>query len=186
MVSLEQLWIPIVAAAVLVFAASSVIHMVLKWHARDYKGFPNEDAVRAAIRAGNPAPGQYFLPYCPDFKEMAKPEVMQKFTEGPIGMVVLRPPGAPSMGAPLAQWFVLNLVIAGLAAYLASRTLPAGASFLAVCRLVGTVVFLAYMGGSVSQAIWMGKPWASTAREGLDAFIYGLVCALTFAWLWPR
>ena len=39
---------------------------------------------------------------------------------------------------------------------------------------------------SVSSAIWMGKPWASAAKEVLDAFIYGLVTALIFGWLWPR
>ncbi len=35
--------------------------MVIKWHAGDYRGFANEDAVRAAIRAGNPAPGRYVV-----------------------------------------------------------------------------------------------------------------------------
>ena len=54
MVSLGSLWLPIVLSAVLVFITSSIIHMVLKYHNRDYRKLPNEDAVRAAIRAGNP------------------------------------------------------------------------------------------------------------------------------------
>jgi hypothetical protein len=186
MVSLEQLWLPIVLSAVLMFVVSTLVHMVFKWHNSDYRALPNEDAVRSVIRSGNPAPGQYLMPYCKDPKEMKSPEMLQKFQEGPLGFVTLRKPGMPSMGAPLAQWFALNLLVAIAAGYLASRTLPFGAGFLTVCRLVGIVVFLAYAGGSVSQAIWMGKPWVSAAKELLDSFLYGLVSALAFAWLWPR
>ena len=186
MISLEQLWIPIVLSAVLVFVASSLIHMVFKWHNPDYRKLANEDEVRAAIRASNAAPGQYLIPHCIDPKEMQKPEMQQKFKDGPVGFLMLRAPCAPSMGKPLGQWFALNLVIAIVAAYLAAKTLPVGATFLGVCREVSLVTFLAYAGGSVSAAIWMAKPWNSAAKECLDAFIYGLVSAVAFAWLWPR
>ena len=186
MIALTQLWIPILLSAVLVFAASSLIHMVLKWHNPDYRKLANEDDVRAAIRSSSPAPGQYMFPHCIDPKEMSKPEMQQKFKEGPLGFLMLRPAGTPSMGTPLALWFVLTLIVAAAAAYLASRTVPFGASFLAVCRVVGVVTFLAYACGGLTQAIWMGKPWNSAAKEVLDAFIYGLVSALAFGWLWPR
>ena len=67
---LGALWLPIVLSAVLVFVVSAIIHMVLKYHNRDYTKLPNEDAVRAALRAGNPEPRQYIIPYCADPKEM--------------------------------------------------------------------------------------------------------------------
>jgi hypothetical protein len=186
MISLEQLWIPILLSAVLVFVASSLIHMVFKWHNSDYRKLANEDEVRAAIRSASPAPGQYIIPYCTDPKDMQKAEVQQKFKEGPVGFLTLRAPCAPSMGKPLTRWFLLNLIIAVVAGYLASKTVPVGASFLAVCRVVSLVAFLAYACGSLQNAIWMGKPRNSAAKEVLDAFIYGLVSALAFAWLWPR
>ena len=186
MVSLAQLWMPIVLAAVLVFVTSSLIHMVFRWHNSDYRKFANEDEVRAAIRASTPAPGQYVLPYYPDPKEMQTPEAQRKFTEGPVGFLLLRPPGMPGMGASLGQWFALNLLVAIVAGYLASRAVPAGASFLAVCRVVSITTFLAYATGGLQMAIWMGKPWGSAAKEFLDAFLYALVSALAFGWLWPR
>ena len=62
MVTLGALWQPIVLSAVLVFITSSLIHMVLKYHASDYRPLPNEDAVRAALRAGNPPPGSTSSP----------------------------------------------------------------------------------------------------------------------------
>lgn len=184
MISLAQLWLPILLAALLVFAASSLIHMVFKWHARDFHGFGNEDEVRAALRPASP--GQYLVPYCSDMKDMQKPEMQQKYKDGPIAFLTLRPAGAPGIGQPLVFWFLLNLAIAVLAGYLASRTVPPGASFLAVCRVVSIVTFLAYACGGLQLAIWMGKPWRSAAKELLDAFIYGLVSAVAFAWLWPR
>jgi hypothetical protein len=32
----------------------------------------------------------------------------------------------------------------------------------------------------------MGKPWTSVAKEVLDAVIYAVITALTFAWFWAR
>ena len=49
---IAELWIPIVLSAVLIFAASSVIHMVLKYHNSEYWKLSNEDAVRAAVGPG--------------------------------------------------------------------------------------------------------------------------------------
>ena len=184
MVELSQLWIPLLGAAVATFVVSCLIHMVFKWHAAEYKGVPDEAATRAAMR--NVAPGEYVIPWCADYKDMGTPEMLQKFKEGPVVKVIVRPSGAPGMGGTMGLWFALNLVIAAAAAYLAARTLPVGASFLGVCRLVGCVVFLAYGVGSVTQGIWMGRPWSSVIKDLLDAFLYGLACAVIFGWLWPR
>src|SRR6266850_129582 len=101
MVSLGSLWLPIILSSVLVFITSSIVHMVLKYHHRDYSKLPNEDAVRAAIRSGNPAPAQYIIPYCPSPKEMQTPEMKQKWSEGPVAVVNLMRPGVPSMGKSL-------------------------------------------------------------------------------------
>ena len=79
MISLMQLWLPILLSAVAVFVVSSLVHMVLKWHAPDYHGFGNEDEVLAAIRKGNPSPGIYMMPFCKDMKDMATPEMQARY-----------------------------------------------------------------------------------------------------------
>lgn len=183
---LGALWLPIVLSAVLVFIVSSVIHMVLKYHNRDYRRLPNEDGVLAALRAGNPGPGQYILPYCADMKEMQSPEMQQKYVQGPVGVLSLRRPGVPSMGPSLLQWFLLSLVVSFFVAYLAAHTVPPGAGYLEVFRVVGVTAFLAYAAGQIPAAIWMGKPWSVAAKEVFDGLIYGLVTAGAFGWLWPR
>ena len=63
MVSLAQLWLPILLSAVFVFLASSVIHMAFTYHNKEYHGLGNEDEVRAVLRKANAAPGLYFLGY---------------------------------------------------------------------------------------------------------------------------
>jgi len=185
LVSLTQLWLPIVLAAVAVFVASAVIHMVLKYHNSDYRPFPNEDEVAAAIRKGNPAPGQYAIPYCADMKDMEKPEIKAKYASGPVGLFLARKPGPINMGPYLGQWFVLNLVIAFFCAYLASRTLPAGMEYLSVFRVTGTVAFVAYAAGGWASGIWMGLPWSSVIKATFDGLIYALVTGGVFGWRWP-
>jgi hypothetical protein len=136
-VSLGALWLPILLSAVVVFVASSIIHMVLGYHHRDYTPLPNEDAVRAAIRSGNPAPKQYIFPYCANPKEMRSPEMQRKYVEGPVGVMNLRPAGVPGMGANLVQWFVFTLVVSFFVAYVACHALPAGEAYLKVFQVWG-------------------------------------------------
>lgn len=186
MVSLMQLWLPILLSGAFVFIASSLIHMLLKWHNADYHGFANEDEVLAAVRRGNPAPGIYFVPHCNDMKQMAEPAMQAKYKEGPILKVVLRAGMAPSMGKPLAQWFVYCLIVSLFCAYLGASVLPAGTPYLHVFQVIGTAAFMAYAFAAIPHGIWWGNPWNAVAKDLLDGLIYGLITAGTFGWLWPH
>ena len=186
MVTLMQLWAPIVLSAVRVFVASSVIHMVLQFHKPEYKGFANEDEVRAAMARQPLPPGKYVVPYCDDHKRMGEPEMLRKFQEGPVGIMLVRPPGLMNMGKLLGSWFLFALVVAFVVAYVASHTLPAGTSYLEVFRVVGAITFLAYTAGSVIDGIWMGKQWSAVLRDAIDGLVYACVSGGAFGWLWPR
>src|SRR5450631_2533886 len=183
---IAELWIPIVLSAVLIFVASSLIHMVFKWHNSEYWKLSNEDEVRAVVRAGSPAPGQYVIPHCADMKAMGSPEMQQKFAEGPCAFLTVRASGTPKMGSALGMWFAYVLAVCLIAAYVGNKSLGEGASFFQVGRLVGALSFLSYAGGSVQYGIWMGKPWSSVAKDVLDAIIYAVIAGATFGWLWPR
>jgi hypothetical protein len=95
-------------------------------------------------------------------------------------------PGVPSMGRPLANWFLFCLAVSFFIAYVASHAIPAGTPYLQVFRIVGAIGFLAYAAGTIPPSIWMGKPWRITWKDALDGLLYGLVTAGTFGWLWPR
>jgi len=184
--ALLSLWLPILLSAVVVFVISSLVHMVLKWHASDYGGFANEDAVRAAIRAGNPAPGRYVVPFCREMKEMGGEAMQQKYREGPVGHFTLGPTGVPVLGKFLGLWFVWSLIVAAVAAYLAVRLNGLDHSHArSAATLVGAVTFIAHGFGTVQESIWAMRPWSSSAKHLLDAALYGIGSALVFLWLWP-
>jgi len=180
-----QLWLPILLTAVFVFIASSLIHMVFKWHNSEYRKLANEDAVSAAIRAGNPSPGQYVFPHCMDMKEMQSDAMMKKYNEGPIGLLTLRPNGRPSMGPALIMWFLFTLFIAAAMALLAVKSIGIDAHPHNAAHLIGVASLLAYGAGSIQAGIWMGKPWGSVAKDLLDSFIYGCISAATLLYFWP-
>jgi len=186
MVALAQLWIPIVVSAVLVFVVSCLVHMVIKWHAVDYKPVPNEDDVREVLRKNRLAPGSYFFPYCKNMKDMASPEMVKKHVEGPVGYVVVRPNGAPNMGKYLGAWFLYCVLVSFCLAYLAAHTIAKGTAYLEVFRVVGTAGFLVYGVSQLLDAIWKSQRMSATIKYIADGLMYALVTAGVFGWLWPR
>lgn len=185
MVALSALWLPILLSAVIVFVASSIMHMVLPYHKGDYKQLPNEEGLLSTLRSASLKPGLYIFPYC-DHKDMKSPAVQEKFKQGPVGMMTIRPSGVPAMPKFLVQWFVYCLVIGFFVAYLTGHTVGPNTHYLAVFRVAGTAAFLAYGLGNLSNGIWKGQPWSMTIKEVIDGLIYGLLTAGTFGWLWPR
>ena len=185
MVSITALWLPVLVAAILVFVASSIIHMVLPWHKKDVTQLPDEDAAMAALREAGVKPGDYVFPYFTP-GDMGSPEAKEKYERGPVGILTVMNSGMPFMGSVLGLWFVYGLVISVLVAYVTGRVFGPGAEYLAVFRIAGTVAFLAYAGSEAHRSIWWGRSWGTTLRNIVDGLVYGLVTAGAFGWLWPR
>jgi len=184
-VTLGSLVIAILLSTVIVFLASAVIWMVMPHHKKEWKGLSNEEAVRAALNAQKPAPGAYTIPFATGPQAMKDPAVVKKFEEGPVGILTLRQPGRMGMGPMLVQTFIFYLAISLVVAYLASRTLPAGASYLSVFRVVGTATWMAHGFAAVHDGIWFGKPWSSVVSHLFDSLVYALLTAGVFGWRWP-
>ena len=185
MVALSALWLPIILAAVIVFIASSIMHMVLPYHRGDYKKPPDEEKVTAAIRAAGVTPGLYMFPHA-DHKQMKELATQEKFKLGPVGTMTIRPSGPISLGPFLGQWFGFCLVVGFFTAYVAAHTLARGTNYLEVFRVAGTVAFMSYGLGNLANGIWKGEPWSMVAKEVIDGLIYGLLTAGVFGWLWPK
>jgi hypothetical protein len=185
MVPLTALWLPILLSAVIVFVASSIMHMLLPYHRADYQRLPDEDKTLAGLRAAGLKRGLYLFPFC-THKEMKSPTVIEKYKRGPVGMMTVLPSGPPAMPKFLAMWFVYCLIIGYFTAYLTGRTVAPGSPYLAVFRVAGTAAFLAYGLGHLTNGIWKGQTWSATIKEVIDGLVYGLLTAGTFGWLWPR
>jgi len=185
MVSLSALWLPILLSTVIVFIASSIMHTVLKYHQGDYRPLPEADKLLATLRAANLTRGMYVFPFS-THKEMKSPGAIEKYKQGPVGFMTILPSGPPAMPKFLAEWFVFCLIVSIFVAYITGRTVAPGVQYLAVFRVAGTVGFLAYGLGHLSDGIWKGQTWSATIKEVVDGLIYGLLTAGTFGWLWPR
>ncbi|HKN23323.1 MAG TPA: hypothetical protein VJX72_00640 [Candidatus Acidoferrum sp.] len=185
MVPLTALWLPIVLSSIIVFVASSIMHMLLPYHKGDYRQLPEEDKFLAALRPAGLTRGLYIFPYG-THKDMKSPAMIEKYKQGPVGMLTVFPSGPPAMPKFLGQWFAYTLIIGFFVAYLTGRTVAPGANYLVVFRVAGTAAFLAYGLGNLSNGIWKGQPWGMTVKEVIDGLVFGLLTAGTFGWLWPR
>jgi len=186
MVPLMSLWMPILASAVIVFVASSIIHMVLPYHRNDLRKVPKEEDVMDALRRFNIPPGDYAVPHAGSPEGMKKPEFVEKMKKGPIVLMTIAAGGPPSMGTSLLLWFLYSVLVSVFAAYVAGRAVAPGAHYLAVFRLVGCTAFMGYSLALLQNSIWYKRNWGTTLKSVFDGLVYGLLTAGTFGWLWPR
>jgi hypothetical protein len=184
MVSLTSLWAPILLSAVLVFIASSIMHMVLAYPGR--MKVPAEDDVMDALRRFNLPPGDYIVPYCSNPAEMKSPAFQEKWKRGPLLMATVWKPGPMAMGGQLVKWFVFAVIVSVFAGYVASRALGPGAEYLRVSQMASTTAFLSYTMAHWSDVIWYKRNWLTAAKQTFDGIVYGLITGGAFGWLWPQ
>ncbi|MBT8039161.1 MAG: hypothetical protein KJN78_02860 [Gammaproteobacteria bacterium] len=184
MVPALSLWLPVLLSAVFVFIASSVIHMVFKYHAGDFKPLPSEDEVMSDLGKYQIPPGEYYMPHISDWKDREKPEVKEKLEKGPVAFMTVTTADY-AMGRALGAWFVYCALVGLLTAYVTGLALAPGADYMAVFRMASTVAFAGYFLALVQNSIWYKRAWSTTAKYLLDGLIYAALTAGTFAWLWP-
>jgi hypothetical protein len=186
MVPYIELWLPILAGAAAVFVTSSVVWMALPIHKNDYKKLgEHEPAALAAIRGWALAPGMYMFPYCDSKTIKTDPAAQQKVKDGPWGTLTVMPK-CWNMGQMLGLWFLNILILTALIGYIASTSLPHGATFAGVFRVVATAGILAYGGSVLTDSIWKGRPWSGLPGALFDAVVYAAVTGAVFAALWPK
>lgn len=186
MVPVTSLWLPILLSAVVVFVASSVMHMVLRYHRTDYDRLPAEEEILAALRNAGVQPGDYLFPWAGSPAAMKDPAYAEKRKRGPNGLLTIIKTGTPSMGPYFAKWFLYCIVVSLFAAYIAGRALEPGAPYLPVFRFVGSTAFVGYSLALWQNSIWYGRRWSTTLKSNFDGLIYGLLTAGVFGWLWPK
>src|SRR5260370_35080807 len=137
MISLLSLWLPIRVSGVIVFLASSVIHMTPLWHHSDFPKLPREADLLNALRPFAIPPGDYFIPRAAGMQEMKSAEFIEKMKQGPAAALTVMPHGPISMSRPLGQWFGLLSGVGIFGPYLASRSLPVASPYPPVIQTGG-------------------------------------------------
>ena len=186
MTSLSALWLPILLSSVIVFFVSSVIHMFSPWHKTDFTKLANEDAVMDALRPLVTGPGDYMVPRPASMAEAKSAEFRAKVERGPRVIMTVTPGGPMSMSREMILWFVYLIVVNILTAYVAAHALAPGALWHPIIRFTGLVSFIAYASALWQLSIWYRRSWGITFKATVDSLIYGVLTALTFAYLWPH
>jgi hypothetical protein len=181
-----DLWLPILAAAVVVFILSSIIHRILPWHKSDYPKLPNQEAVMDALRPLNIPPGEYMVPRPDTMADMKTPEFKAAMDRGPVFILNMFPNGMRGMGRPLGLWFIYLLIVDLIAGYVAQTAVVTTSDLHVVFHVAGLTSFLGFAGALWQMTIWYRRPAYTTFKSTVDGLIYAAVTAGIFVWLWPR
>ncbi len=184
MVGLAELWLPILVSGIAVFAASSIIWMVLPHHKADIKTLPDEAAFDSAMNSLNIEPGLYMYPGCHG-KDVKSAEFQTRWKSGPWGMITVMG-SAPNFGSNLIKTFIMYLIISAMAGYLAGIGTMPGAEYMDVFRAVGTAAILGYCMGGIANDFFMGKPTRFIMTSFFDGVVFALITAGVFASMWPE
>lgn len=180
---LTALWLPVLAAAAAVWIASAVVWMALPHHRRDQRKLPDEDLMRATLKAMNVAPGVYGFPHFNSHSDASKPECKQKWESGPNGHLTVFTPKI-SMGKNMLVTFVVYVVVSAMIGYLGWITVPRGAEFGPAFQVLGTAGVLAYAFAFIPGGVWF-QHGRATILCVIDGIGYGLITGAAMAALWP-
>ncbi len=182
-VSMAELWMPILTTAVVVFILSCLAWTISPHHKPEYRKLAAEPGFLDALRTLNIPAGGYFFPYV-DGAGMKTEEGKRLMNEGPWGRMRLYGK-KPGMGGSMLGSFVLYLVVSAAIAFVGTMTIPAGAGFGDVLRVLGTVGVLSYSVAVIPQIIWFERQWSVFFTHLFDGVVFGLATGLVFAWMWP-
>ena len=192
MVTIADLWLPILISAVAVWFAAAVAWMAMPHHKGDFKQLTNEDAAMSAVRNLGISPGVYFFPHMKEHdKAKTDPIVKEKFEKGPHGLLQIWPPGALSggrMGRNMVLIFIVYIAVGVFIAYLATLTggLARGAGFMKVFQFTGAAGIMAYCFASLPLDICFNKPLRNVLANLVDGIAFGLITGAIFAAMWPK
>jgi hypothetical protein len=187
MISVIDLWLPILLSAIAVWIASALAWTALPHHKGDFRKLANEDDVMSAVRNLRVAPGLYFFPHMSECnKAKMDPVAKEKFEKGPHGMLHIWPADAfGKMGRNMLLSFIFYMVVGVFVAYLGSLALTSGAGFGKVFQFAGAAGVMAHTMANIPHQIWFGTPTRNIITCLIDGVAYGLITGAIFAWLWP-
>ena len=186
MTHIGALLLPILVSSVLVFLASSFIHMASPWHKADYPRYEREREVLDALRPLALPPGDYFMPRPSGMAEMKSPEFAETLKRGPVVLMTVFPNGMAPMGGTFVKWFVYLIVVSTLAALVAGTALPQGAWSARIFHVVGLTTFAGYALALWQLSIWYRRSTSITLKSTVDALVYAAITGGVFVWLWPK
>ena len=171
MVPVMSLWLPILLSAVVVFVASSIIHMVLSLPPQRFQEAAGREGVLAALRKSAVPAGDYVFPKPDSMKAMKDPAFLKRWSEGPVGYDDRHEEGRCAVDGKASRLLVSPLCrdLDLRPPTYAGRALQPGAPYLSAFRFASAVAFVGYGLGLWQNTIWYGRSWTTTFKTNIDA-----------------
>lgn len=184
MISVAQLWLPLLIASVVVFFASAIMWMVLPHHKKDILFLGEEESkFLDTLKGLNLKPGSYMYPGC-ELKDLKTDAGKAKWDAGPWGTLMVSST-KPNFGMNLVKTFIVYTIITLFVAYITGLSVAAGSEYMHVFRVAGTTAILGHCMGGLVNDFFLGKPARFIATCFFDSLVYALITAGIFASMWP-
>ena len=180
---MKQLLLGALVGGIILFVWGWISWTILPIHASSIRNINNEEAVISAMHINMDQKGVYVFPAMPAVQDQTlQDEYLQKYQQGPVGMIIYDPEGSEPM---MPNQMIVGLIISMIASYFAgwflSRSTAVASSYFArvtYCGMLGVFVSL------VSHLVnwnWMGYPLDYTTAWIMDAVIGWLLAGLGIA-----
>jgi len=188
-----QLIIPAVYAGAAVWVSSAVIWMFLRWHDKDIRPLPDEDALLKSLKEHGIPPGHYMWPNCATRAEHGSDEFKSRWTAGPWGTINIQR-SQPNFPRNLIGTLLIDIVIAFSVAVSIGLVLGGvelGSGVLVTCAMCQVFVPALILGvaahclGGLGNDLFLGKQPRFIGTSMLDGVIYAAVQAAVLWWAWP-
>lgn len=184
---MKRLAIAAAAGAVVLLVWSSISWMLIPWHRMGK--FPGEEGIRQTLKLTKAPRGVYWIPgvdlsldtsAMTDAEKQAMDDALDKaYDDGPIALVVYDPRGGPSTALMFIMGFILDFLVALVAAILlmiASPVLPG---------LPGRILFVILLGAytaigtNLMEWNWMHYPLKFSLQMAADTLLASALLGVT-------
>jgi len=184
--TMKQLLLGSIVGAIILFVWSFLAWVILPMHTSTMHPIPNEDAVRAFLKSQLPLPNSavYTFPHNPEDKndQAAMNVAMEKWRQGPLGMIFFDPQGAdPMMPSQMVVGFIIDLVSCFLAAWFLTRSTAMTGSYINRVAFFGMLGIFVSVYNHLIAWNWMGFPADFTRGLILDTILSWVLVGLGMA-----
>ena len=169
-----------IVGGLLMFAWTSIAHVVLPLGHIGFSQIPNESLVTSAMQNSiGGKQGLYFFPWMNPNDPNAMKVQEENLKTQPSGLLIYNPAGDSMQPQMMIFEFAKETLTALIAAFLLAQAMLAG--YFARVGFVSLVGLAAAMTTNVSYAIWYGFPTSYTLAYGFTDFFGYVVAALAIA-----
>jgi hypothetical protein len=180
---MKQLIFGAIVGGIILFIWGWLSWSLVPIHSSTIKTIENEEAVISTMHVNMTEEGVYAFPGMPAPGDpTAENEWIQKYRQGPIGMVIYNPEGTePMLGSQMIIGLIICLLSSYLAAWFLSRSTAASSSYFARVAYFGMLgIFISIVSHLVNWN-WMGYPLDYTVSWIMDAVIGWILAGLGIA-----